>query len=103
MVFTQISRVVITTFRFPVLEIEVAAHSALQAHAERVAIARERPAHLPVPTTEDPEEPVDMMDAVFVAGDPIVDTNQPPPQKPLRQSNVMNHAGRQPASPLLCA
>ena len=52
--FTHISRVVITTFRFPVLEIEVAAHSALQAHAERVAIARERPAHLPVPTTEDP-------------------------------------------------
>src|SRR5689334_7758709 len=61
-VFTRIARVVITTGRFPFLEIDIATHSTIQAHAERVAIARERPAHLSVPTSEELQKPIGSMD-----------------------------------------
>src|SRR4030095_14443583 len=53
-VFTQLLRVVITTRWFPVFGIKVAAHSAFQTHAEGATIARERPAHLSVPTSKEP-------------------------------------------------
>jgi hypothetical protein len=62
-------------------------------------IARERPAQLAVPTTEDPEEPINLMVTGLVIADAIVDMNQLSPPKPLPQSNTLNHAARQPALP----
>ena len=79
--FALIVRVVITPCHFPLLKIEITTHSTAQAHAEGASIARERPAHLSVPTTKEPYEPAALMDVGLFAGALIKDANQPSPQK----------------------